>query len=323
MRTAQAGSRRRSRPRVVACRPPGPRRRRPPRARARPRARLPPRPPPSRLPPPAAGPPPSTAPTPASAPPREASPTSEASPTLTPAPPPADSSIPDPADAVDPGPADTSAPTPPADSSIPAGPATPSTALETVAELEIKGRAPRTGYDRDAFAYREYDQDRNGCDVRNDILRRDLVDVDIRPNTNGCVVESGTVHDPYSGEAIDFVRGVGTSNAVQIDHVVALSDAWQKGAQAWDEATMREFGNDPLNLLAVDGPLNSQKGDGDTATWLPPNRGFRCAYVARQVAVKHEYELWVTQAEHDAMVRVLSTCPDEPLPERETAPLMP
>ncbi|WP_418605406.1 GmrSD restriction endonuclease domain-containing protein [Georgenia sp. SUBG003] len=167
------------------------------------------------------------------------------------------------------------------------------------------------------------DLDRNGCDVRNDVLRRDLSDLVIKPGTSGCVVETGVLADPYSGTVISFVRGADTSGDVQIDHVVALSDAWQKGAQAWDGARMRQFGNDPLNLLAVDGPLNAQKGDGDTATWLPPNRAVRCAYVARQVAVKAGYQLWVTEAEREAMVRVLSTCPDEPLPVGETAPLAP
>ena len=226
-----------------------------------------------------------------------------------------------------PEPTETAEPEEPARPTTPAEPTEPGadagSALAAVSELEVKGRAPRTNYDRDAFEYRSYDQDRNGCDVRNDVLRRDLVDLVIRPDTQGCVVDSGRLHDPYSGEVIDFVRGVGSSNAVQIDHVVALADAWQKGAQAWDAGTMREFGNDPLNLLAVDGPLNGQKGAGDTATWLPPNRGYRCAYVARQVAVKAEYGLWVTQAEHDAMVQVLGTCPGEALPQRETVPLMP
>ncbi len=101
---------------------------------------------------------------------------------------------------------------------------------------------------------------------------------------------------------------------MQIDHVVALSNSWQTGAQGWDAATRTAFANDPLNLLAVDGSLNMQKGDGDTATWLPPDRGYRCAYVARQVAVKAAYGLWTTQAEHDAMATVLGTCPQEPLP---------
>jgi hypothetical protein len=201
--------------------------------------------------------------------------------------------------------------------------ARPGTALAAIAGLEVKGRAPKTGYDRDAFAYRAYDQDRNGCDVRNDILRRDLVDLVIGAGTNGCVVDSGTLHDPYSGATMSFTQGSETSGEVQIDHVVALSDAWQKGAQSWDAATLREFGNDPLNLLAVDGPLNAQKGDGDTATWLPPDKAYRCEYVARQVAVKAEYDLWVTGAERDAMVRELAPCPDQPLPVRETAPLMP
>src|SRR6185436_14284756 len=108
--------------------------------------------------------------------------------------------------------------------------------------------------------------------------------------------------------------GQGTSEAVQIDHVVALSDAWQKGAQGLAVARRTAFANDPLNLLAVDGPLNMQKGDGDAATWLPPAKAYRCAYVARQVAVKVSYGLWMTQAEKNAIATVLSACPNEPLP---------
>ncbi len=184
--------------------------------------------------------------------------------------------------------------------------------------MTVKGRAPKTGYARDLFGGGWVDTDRNGCDTRNDILARDLTNVTYRPGTRDCVVETGTLADPYSGTLISFVKGNTTSNDVQIDHVVALSDAWQKGAQQWDGGTRIAFANDPLNLLAVDGPLNLQKGDGDTATWLPPNKSYRCAYVARQVAVKHTYSLWVTQAEKDAMIRVLSTCPDQPLPDGTT-----
>src|SRR3954469_14809591 len=129
-----------------------------------------------------------------------------------------------------------------------------------------------------------------------------------------CVFLTGALHDPYSGRTIAFRRGEDTSDEVQIDHVVALSDAWQKGAQGWDTERRTAFANDPLNLLAVDGPLNQQKSDGDAATWLPPNRSYRCAYVARQVAVKSGYGLWVTRAERNAAATVLTGCPDEPLP---------
>ncbi|QIK84867.1 DUF1524 domain-containing protein [Sanguibacter sp. HDW7] len=188
------------------------------------------------------------------------------------------------------------------------------TAAAALGELKVKGRAPKTGYDRDAFRYRAVDLDRNGCDTRNDILRRDLTDVTLKPGTHGCVVESGVLADPYSALRIDFTRGTATSNDVQIDHVVALSDAWQKGAQRWSQDTLAQFGNDPLNLLAVDGPLNQLKSDGDAATWLPPSKQFRCQYVARQIAVKHAYGLWVTAAEKAAMERVLGSCANEPLP---------
>jgi hypothetical protein len=192
--------------------------------------------------------------------------------------------------------------------------AAPTTALAALAAIEVKGRAPRTGYDRDLFGSGWVDVDRNGCDTRNDILARDLAGEAFKPGTRNCVVLTGNLADPYSGRAIAFQRGQTTSEAVQIDHVVALSDAWQKGAQQWDAARRTQFANDPLNLLAVDGPLNMQKGDGDAATWLPPNRSYRCAYVARQVAVKATYHLWMTQAERNAIATVLSSCPDEPLP---------
>ncbi|MCW2581155.1 MAG: uncharacterized protein JWR82_2756, partial [Blastococcus sp.] len=188
------------------------------------------------------------------------------------------------------------------------------TALAALAAVEVKGRAPRTGYDRDNFGSAWADVDRNGCDTRNDILARDLVDETFKAGTRNCVVLTGSLADPYRPQTIAFTRGQGTSDDVQIDHVVALSDAWQKGAQGLDRVRRTAFANDPLNLLAVDGPLNMQKGDGDAATWLPPNRGYRCAYVARQVAVKVSYQLWMTQAEKNAIATVLASCPAEPLP---------
>ncbi|MFD6859860.1 DUF1524 domain-containing protein [Rhodococcus sp. NPDC060086] len=186
-------------------------------------------------------------------------------------------------------------------------------ALTQLATLPIKGRAPKTGYDRDLFGQAWSDDvsvpgGHNGCDTRNDILARDLVEITYRPGTRDCVVLSGVLNDAYTGTSIAFTRGQDTSTAVQIDHVVALSDAWQKGAQQLDSQTRADFANDPRNLQAVDGPTNQQKSDGDAATWLPPNRAYRCTYVARQVQVKAAYNLWVTQAEHDAMARVLTSC---------------
>ncbi|WP_240675087.1 GmrSD restriction endonuclease domain-containing protein [Cellulomonas endophytica] len=196
-------------------------------------------------------------------------------------------------------------------------------ALRALGLLEVKGRAPTTGYDRDQFGYRAVDLDRNGCDTRNDILRRDLTTATLEAGTGDCVVLTGTLADPYSGTTIAFTHGANTSNDVQIDHVVALSDAWQKGAQTWDTSTKQQFGNDPLNLLAVSGPLNTQKGDGDAATWLPPNKSYRCQYVARQIAVKYTYGLWVTDAERAAMAAILATCPDQTLPDGTTLPPAP
>jgi hypothetical protein len=186
-----------------------------------------------------------------------------------------------------------------------------SPALAALATIPIKGRAPKTGYDRDLFAS---DWDYSfGCDMRNKILRRDFSEFQFRSDSS-CVIATGVLQDPYTGQTINFVRGVGTSNEVQIDHVVAVSDAWQKGAQQLSSAQRYAFYNDPLNLLAVSGSANAQKSDSDAASWLPANKAYRCPFVARQVAVKVSYSLWVTQAEHDAIYRVLQDCPDQALP---------
>lgn len=195
-------------------------------------------------------------------------------------------------------------------------PAYGSTAAGVLATLPIKGRAPKTGYERDKYGPAWFDVDRNGCDTRNDILRSQLT---LRTEDK-CVVYSGRLADPYTGTSIDFVRGTSTSTAVQIDHVVALSDSWQKGAQNLSFEQRREFANDPLNLLAADGPTNQQKGDGDAATWLPPNTAFRCDYVARQISVKATYGLWVTQAEHDAMAGLLANCAGQLVPTNQAPP---
>lgn len=172
-----------------------------------------------------------------------------------------------------------------------------------LAELPVKGRAPKTGYARVQFG-NGWDSS-IGCDTRNRILARDLADVRL---DNDCRVISGTLADPYTGKRISFIRGATTSEAVQIDHVVALSNAWQTGAQVLTYERRVEFSNDPLNLMAVDGGANQQKADGDAATWLPPHKPFRCQYVDRQVRVKQKYGLWVTVAEKDAIRRVLAKC---------------
>ncbi|MFB4423872.1 HNH endonuclease family protein [Streptomyces sp. QL37] len=200
---------------------------------------------------------------------------------------------------------DLGAPEPAVTSPAPGG-----SALRAVDGLSVKGRAPKTGYDRDEFGSAWVDTDRNGCGTRDDVLAHQLSGVE--RDADGCKVLSGVLDpDPYTGGRIAFERG---RSKVDIDHLVALSDAWQKGAQQWSDGKRRAFANDPLNLVAADSSTNRRKGDGDTATWLPPNKAYRCTYVAGQVSVKSKYGLWVTEAERDAMRKVLSSCPAEKLP---------
>lgn len=186
-------------------------------------------------------------------------------------------------------------------------------ALIILEELPVRGRASKTGYSRDEFGSGWATI--GSCDTRNVILQRSLSNIEIADD--GCIVLSGDLLDPYTAQIVAFNRGSTSSADVQIDHVVALSDAWQKGAQQLDETQRLLFANDSLNLLAVDGPVNQQKGDSDAASWLPPNRSYRCRYVARQIAVKKEYSLWVSAAEKAAMKRVLNGCQEQRLPVEE------
>lgn len=189
------------------------------------------------------------------------------------------------------------------------------TASSVLSTLPVKGRAPKTGYTRAQFGQAWADVDRNGCDTRNDILKRDLTEIVYKVKTRNCVVATGILLDRYSGETINFVRGNVTSMEVQIDHVVALSNAWQTGAFKLTVSQRTALANDPMNLFAVKGQLNLQKSDGDAATWLPPLKSFRCAYIAQQIAVKAKYSLWVTAPEKEAMVRILAACPKQLLPK--------
>ena len=183
-------------------------------------------------------------------------------------------------------------------------------ARDALAALPTKGRAPKTGYKRSQFG--DGWAKSGGCDTRNVILRRDLTNAVL--GDDNCKVQAGALSDPYTGQRIAFKRGANSSGAVQIDHVVALSNAWQTGAQQLSSEQRISLANDPLELLAVDGPANQQKGDGDAATWLPSNKPFRCQYIARQIAVKKKYSLWVTPPERTAMERILASCPEQRLP---------
>ncbi|MFF8832605.1 HNH endonuclease family protein [Streptomyces sp. NPDC015131] len=178
-------------------------------------------------------------------------------------------------------------------------------ARRLVASLSVKGRGPRTGYDRDAFGYAWMDSAdgvplaRNGCDTRNDLLRRDGREVRFRSGSD-CVVVAMTLYDPYTDRDIAWTKAEAAD--VQIDHVVPLSYSWQMGASRWSESKRERLANDPLNLLPVDGPANSRKGDSGPASWLPPNKAVRCSYAVRFAQVAKKYQLPVTAPDKDMML---------------------
>ncbi len=150
----------------------------------------------------------------------------------------------------------------------------------------------------------------NGCDTRNDILERDLVDktyVSIKRCPTA--VATGTLHDPYTNASVAFVRGNQIGASVQIDHIVPLALAWDLGARDWPEDLRLRFANDPANLLAVGGQANQDKGDSEPALWMPPNMAFRCQYAVQFVAVLRGYGLSVDAPSAGVLREAASTCP--------------
>lgn len=185
-------------------------------------------------------------------------------------------------------------------------------AVEALKRLTVSDyQAP--GYDRDEFGESWADVDGNGCRTRDDILARDLTDI---TKLDDCRVSTGVLNDPYTGTTINFRRGTdgGNDGGVQIDHVVALSNAWKSGANTWTDQQRLEYANDPYVLLAVDDQENLDKGDGAADEWLPSNVAYHCDYVARQIGIKTKYKLSVTNSEYQAMADVLASCPTEMIP---------
>ncbi|MCX5124823.1 HNH endonuclease family protein [Streptomyces sp. NBC_00347] len=178
-------------------------------------------------------------------------------------------------------------------------------ARDLIAGLATKGRGPKTGYDRKEFGSAWMDSAdgvplaRNGCDTRNDVLKRDGQGIRFRSGSD-CVVVSMTLPDPYTGKALAWRKEKAAE--VQIDHVVPLSYAWQMGAARWGKPKRQRLANDVLNLLPVSGPANSAKGDSGPASWLPPNKAIRCAYAVTFAQVALKYELPVTEADKRTML---------------------
>ncbi|GAA5079611.1 HNH endonuclease family protein [Streptomyces similanensis] len=179
-------------------------------------------------------------------------------------------------------------------------------ARKLIATVATKGRGPKTGYDRDEFGYAWMDNvdgvpyAHNGCDTRNDLLKRDGRKVAYRKGSN-CVIVSMTLADPYTGRTIQWTKTHATT--VQIDHVMPLSYDWQMGAAHWSKGKREQIANDPLNLIPVDGPANGAKSDSGPATWLPPSKDIRCAYSVRFAQVSLKYKLPVTTADKSMMLK--------------------
>lgn len=178
--------------------------------------------------------------------------------------------------------------------------------------LTIAPRVRRDDYDRDAFGSSWVDVDSNGCNQRDDVLQRDALPGSLTLAQQGSCdhdVLAGTWVDPYTGTQIvlDDMKDQAQAQAVQIDHVVPLSEAWSSGAFGWQPERRVQFANDLRGLLASDGPTNASKGDDDPAAWRP-RKGYQCQYAARWVGVKARWGLEIDASEKQALEEMLDYC---------------
>jgi hypothetical protein len=190
---------------------------------------------------------------------------------------------------------------------VPTGTLDTATAKARLAELVDAVPGSLTGYARDCdrsaacvFGQPWLDVDGDGCDQRSQVLARDLVNVTRKPGR--CAVTAGTLTDPYTGETITSV------SKIQIDHVVPLAEMWRSGASKWTTDQRAQAANNLVNLVAVKGTVNQQKGDKTPDAWLPPNAGYHCTYSKIYVTIKLTYGLTVTAPERAALAAALNTC---------------
>jgi hypothetical protein len=196
---------------------------------------------------------------------------------------------------------------------VPAGTLDPAAATAALGQLRVAAKGSLAGYERECgngagcvFGPAWADVDGNGCDQRDDVLHRDLTGIAVRAGTHGCVVASGTLHDPYTGTTVRFTKA--DAGEVPIDHVVPLAAAWTEGAASWTERKREDFANDLDNLIATTREQNSAKGDSTAEEWVPPDPAYGCSYATVVVTVKREYGLSVTAAEAAALGSLLATC---------------
>jgi hypothetical protein len=196
---------------------------------------------------------------------------------------------------------------------VPAGTLDPAAATTALAGLTVAEKSTLDGYERGCgdgegcvFGPAWADIDRNGCDQRNDVLRRDLTEVQVREGTQGCVVIAGMLDDPYTGRSVRFEKAEAAE--VPVDHVVPLAAAWAQGAAAWSDDRRRTFANDLANLMATTRAENSSKGDSTADEWTPSDKDYGCSYATVVVTVKSAYALAVTPAESTALRSLLATC---------------
>jgi hypothetical protein len=176
------------------------------------------------------------------------------------------------------------------------------TAREKLAQIEVRRESHQASYDRDRFRH-WIDADRDCEDTRAEVLRAES-SARVTRNSS-CTIQTGRWFSLYDGITIT------QASSLDVDHVVALAEAWRSGAWAWSDAKREAFANDisrPQVLRAVTASTNRSKGDRDPTDWLPTRRAAWCRYAREWIHVKYVWDLSAQRAEIEALEDLLATC---------------
>jgi hypothetical protein len=189
--------------------------------------------------------------------------------------------------------------TAPAAQASPPTPVSAATARTYLGQLTVKAESSSSGYSRDLFPH--WSTQSGSCNTREVVLKRDGTNVQ---QNSSCAAVSGRWYSEYD----DAIWSAASD--VDIDHVVALSEAWRSGAAGWTTSKRQQFANDLTRpqLIAVTDNVNQAKGDLDPAEWLPSRTAYRCTYARMWVHVKHYWGLSVDSAEKSVLQSLLNNC---------------
>ncbi len=172
----------------------------------------------------------------------------------------------------------------------------------TIAVAPIPSDIP--DYDRGEWSH--WSDDDGDCqDARQEALIAESETPVQYTTDDRCRVASGSWEGPHTGEVFT------NPGDLDVDHMVPLANAHRSGGWAWSKDKKRQYANDLSydgHLIAVKVSANRAKGSSGPEDWKPPEHAYWCRYALDWITIKNAWDLTATEAEADALEKMLGTC---------------